>query len=48
MNFASSMMPSGDTLICKRITSPHAGAPTMPLPTEGSSLSNEPTLRGFS
>ena len=33
---------------CSFITSPHAGAPTRPVPTLESSLSNEPTLRGFS
>uniref|UniRef100_A0A1I7X2U8 Protein kinase domain-containing protein n=1 Tax=Heterorhabditis bacteriophora TaxID=37862 RepID=A0A1I7X2U8_HETBA len=36
------------TLICSFITSPHAGAPTIPVPTEGSFLSSDPTLRGFS
>ena len=30
------------------MTSPQAGAPTRPVPTEGSNLSKEPTLRGFS
>src|SRR5271157_2690321 len=30
------------------MTSPHAGAPTSPVPTLGSDLSNVPTLRGFS
>ena len=30
------------------ITSPQAGAPTMPVPTESSPLSKAPTLRGFS
>ena len=49
LNFASSTTSvSGFTRICKRITSPHAGAPTRPVPTEGSSLSSVPTLRGFS
>src|SRR5471032_3709992 len=33
------MMPCSLTLICRRITSPHAGAPTMPVPTSGSSAS---------
>jgi hypothetical protein len=36
------------TLICSFITSPQAGAPTMPVPTPLSPLSNDPTLRGFS
>jgi hypothetical protein len=48
LNFASSMMPSAPTLICSFITSPQAGAPTRPVPTALSSLSNAPTLRGFS
>src|SRR4051794_23557616 len=30
------------------MTSPHAGAPTRPVPTFGSSLSRVPTFRGFS
>ena len=30
------------------ITSPQAGAPTIPVPTSAASLSMEPTLRGFS
>jgi len=30
------------------MTSPHAGAPTSPVPTVLSFLSNEPTFRGFS
>jgi hypothetical protein len=42
------MMPSGPTLICSFITSPHAGAPTIPVPTSFASFANEPTLRGFS
>jgi hypothetical protein len=36
------------TLICSFMTSPQAGAPTMPVPTPSSSLSKAPTLRGFS
>ena len=48
LNFASSMMPFAPTLICNFITSPHAGAPTMPVPMSASSLPNAPTLRGFS
>jgi hypothetical protein len=39
---------AGFTLICSFITSPQAGAPTMPVPTLSSPLSKEPTLRGFS
>ena len=49
LNFASSMtFVSGFTLSCRRITSPHAGAPTSPVPTVSSSLSSVPTFRGFS
>ena len=48
LNLASSMMPASETLICSRMTSPHAGAPTRPVPTVGSFLSRVPTLRGFS
>ena len=49
LNLASSITPvSGFTLICSFITSPHSGAPTTPVPTVASDLSNEPTLRGFS
>jgi hypothetical protein len=29
------------------ITSPHSGAPTMPVPTSVAFLSSEPTLRGL-
>jgi len=48
LNLASSMMPvSGFTFTCSFITSPHSGAPTMPVPTFGSLLSIEPTLRGL-
>ena len=48
LNFASSMTPvSGFTFTCSFITSPHSGAPTMPVPTLGSLLSSEPTLRGL-
>jgi hypothetical protein len=42
------MTPSLPTLICSFITSPQAGAPTMPVATPSSSLLNEPTLRGCS
>jgi hypothetical protein len=49
LNFASSISPvTGLTLICSFITSPQAGAPTMPVPTVSSPFSKEPTLRGFS
>src|SRR5436190_439062 len=48
LNFASSMTcVSGLTLICKRITSPHSGAPTRPVPTSALLLSSVPTLRGL-
>jgi len=30
------------------MTSPHAGAPTNPIPTSVSNLLNDPTFRGFS
>jgi hypothetical protein len=42
------MTPPAPTLICSFMTSPQAGAPTMPVPTDESALSSEPTLRGFS
>jgi hypothetical protein len=42
------MTPSDPTRICSFITSPQAGAPTIPVPTASSSFLNEPTLRGFS
>ncbi len=48
LNLASWMTPSSENLICSRITSPQAGAPTRPVPTLGSFLSRVPTLRGFS
>ena len=48
LNLASWILPSSETLICRRITSPQAGAPTRPVPTLGSLLSSVPTLRGFS
>nr|GMD34574.1 Uncharacterised protein [Ipomoea batatas]GMD36317.1 Uncharacterised protein [Ipomoea batatas] len=45
---ASTIFPvSSSTLIWSFITSPHAGAPTNPVPTVGSFLSKEPTLRGL-
>mmetsp|Transcript_26890 Transcript_26890/g.43072 ORF Transcript_26890/g.43072 Transcript_26890/m.43072 type:complete len:205 (+) Transcript_26890:135-749(+) len=44
----STMLPSSSTRICSFMTSPHAGAPTRPVPTLASSLSKDPTLRGFS
>jgi hypothetical protein len=46
LNLASSMTPSPLTLICSFMTSPHAGAPTRPVPTDASFLSRLPTLRG--
>lgn len=48
LNFASMILPFSSTLICSFITSPQAGAPTSPVPTDTSFLSIEPTLRGFS
>ena len=48
LNFASSILPSSLIFTCSRITSPQAGAPTSPVPTFGSFLSNVPTFRGFS
>ena len=48
LNFASWITPSSDTLIWRRITSPQAGAPTSPVPTESSWVSSFPTLSGFS
>ena len=48
LNLASSMMPVASfTFICSFMTSPHSGAPTMPVPTLGSLLSSDPTLRGL-
>ena len=48
LNFASSMTcVSGFTLICSRMTSPHSGAPTIPVPTSCELLSIVPTFRGF-
>jgi hypothetical protein len=47
LNLASVMMPSV-TLSCSFMTSPHAGAPTSPVPTSSEFLSSDPTLRGFS
>ena len=47
LNTAFSTLPSL-MLICSFMTSPHAGAPTRPVPTLGSFLSSEPTLRGDS
>jgi hypothetical protein len=51
LNLASAIMPSL-TRISSRITSPHAGAPTRPVPTSLASTSdcdlNVPTFRGFS
>jgi hypothetical protein len=42
------MIPCAFTLICSFMTSPQAGAPTMPVPIEASDLSNDPTFLGFS
>ncbi|CAY86826.1 hypothetical protein WN66_06405 [Saccharomyces cerevisiae] len=47
LNLTSSITPVESlTLICNLITSPHAGAPTRPVPTLGNFLSNEPTFLG--
>src|SRR6202012_3702719 len=47
LNLASSMTwVSGLTLIWRRMTSPHSGAPTRPVPTSEEDLSRVPTLRG--
>jgi hypothetical protein len=49
LNLASSMVPVASSILSwSCMTSPHAGAPTRPVPTFGSSLSSLPTLRGFS
>ena len=46
---AFSIVPfSSFTLIYSFMTSPQAGAPTRPVPTEGSFLSRVPTFLGFS
>ena len=44
---ASWMMPSSPTLICSFITSPHAGAPTMPVPTLVALLERADVARVF-
>ena len=48
LNFASIIFPLSSTSICNFITSPHAGAPTRPVPTFFFLASNFPTFRGFS
>ena len=40
------MILLSSTMICSRITSPQAGAPTMPVPTPSVSGSHLPTFRG--
>mgnify|MGYP006326407951 CR=1 FL=1 len=48
LNFASLMRPvASSTSIWRRITSPHSGAPTRPVPTFFASLLSVPTLRGL-
>ena len=47
LNLASVITLLPSTSICKRITSPHSGAPTKPVPTVLLSLFNVPTLRGL-
>jgi len=46
LNLASTIILFS-TSICKRITSPHSGAPTNPVPTFALDLSNVPTFFGF-
>src|SRR5690242_14976419 len=46
LNFASTIVPFS-TLICSFMTSPHSGAPTIPVPTPGSSFWKLPMLRGL-
>lgn len=48
LNLASVIMPDSSTCICNFITSPQAGAPTMPVPTRLTSRANDPTFLGFS
>ena len=49
LNLASTILPvDSSTMIWSFMTSPHSGAPTMPVPTLGASLGSEPTLRGCS
>ena len=48
LNFASIIFPLSSTSICSFITSPHAGAPTRPVPTFFFLASSFPTFRGFS
>ena len=48
LNFASVIIcVTGSTSICKRITSPHSGAPTNPVPTVLLFLSSVPTFLGL-
>src|SRR5207244_13286480 len=46
LNFASTMR-SFSTLICSFMTSPHSGAPTIPVPTDLSSFGRLPMFRGL-
>ena len=46
LNFASSITPESLIFNWSFITSPHAGAPTIPVPTVGSVFSNEKRGRG--
>jgi hypothetical protein len=48
LNFASVITPLSSTRICNFITSPHAGAPTSPVPTLGSVFGRAPAFLGFS
>ncbi|MNR38732.1 hypothetical protein D3C85_1568590 [compost metagenome] len=47
LNLASVITLSSFTSICKRITSPHSGAPTKPVPTFLLSLFKVPTFLGL-
>ena len=48
LNLASSIIPLSLILSCSFITSPQAGAPARPVPTEESDLSKLPIFLGFS
>lgn len=48
LNLTFSIIPDlSFTCICSFITSPHAGAPTIPVPTLAKDLSMDPTFLGF-
>ena len=48
LNLASTIFPFSSTWFCSFMMSPHAGAPTNPVPTFLDVLSRDPTFRGFS